>query len=55
MKELEETSSCAKCGTTPEDILILSCSHNLCLQCAANNLHREQTKARTSIRVIFLC
>ncbi len=24
---------CAKCGSTPEDILILSCQHNLCTSC----------------------
>ncbi len=51
MKELESPVSCAKCGATPEDVLILSCGHNLCLQCAANNLYREQTKAHSEVRV----
>ena len=30
--------SCAKCGAKPEDVLILTCDHNLCLDCAAKNL-----------------
>jgi len=36
--------SCAKCGQPPEDLLVMSCSHNLCLPCAAKNLAREQGK-----------
>ena len=34
----EEDVSCAKCGKKPEDVLILTCDHNLCLECAALNL-----------------
>jgi hypothetical protein len=26
---------CIKCKKLPEDILMLSCSHDLCLDCAA--------------------
>ena len=38
MEEAEEVS-CYKCHNRPEDVLILTCDHNLCLECASNNLH----------------
>lgn len=34
-----EVVLCAKCEENPDDILILTCEHNLCLNCAAKNLH----------------
>ncbi len=34
----EDDVSCAKCQKKPEDVLILTCDHNLCLECAALNL-----------------
>jgi hypothetical protein len=46
-----ESISCAKCGNTPDDVLILTCDHNLCLNCAAKNLRREQAKANHSFQV----
>ena len=36
--EEEDDVCCAKCNQRPEDVLILTCDHNLCLECAANNL-----------------
>ncbi len=30
-----EPQTCTKCGTLPEDILMLACNHDLCLNCAA--------------------
>ena len=36
--------NCADCGNTPEDVLILTCEHNLCLPCAAANLHQSQER-----------
>lgn len=36
--EEEDDVSCAKCTKKPEDVLILTCDHNLCLECAALNL-----------------
>lgn len=39
----DEDVSCAKCHAKPEDVLILTCDHNLCLECASNNLHEQQT------------
>ena len=34
---------CARCKVIPEDILILSCKHNLCLDCAAISLCHDQS------------
>ena len=31
--------SCFKCRKTPEDILILNCNHNLCLDCSAERVY----------------
>lgn len=46
MAELkEEAVACAKCGELPNDVLILTCDHNLCLSCASLNLKRENLKA----------
>lgn len=49
-----EAISCAKCGAAPEDVLILTCDHNLCISCAAANLRREQQKSRHTFQVLFL-
>ena len=34
----EEAVTCAKCDVLPNDVLILTCDHNLCLRCASLNL-----------------
>ena len=55
-EELEgegRTIACAKCGNAPDDVLILTCDHNLCLNCAAANLRREQQKSRHTFQVSF--
>jgi predicted nucleic-acid-binding Zn-ribbon protein len=43
--EREEAVTCAKCGQLPNDVLILTCDHNLCLKCASLNLKRENLRA----------
>jgi len=40
--EDKEATFCAKCGCCPDDILILTCNHNLCLKCAAANLRSHE-------------
>lgn len=40
----EEAVSCARCREFPNDVLILTCDHNLCLKCASFNLKRENMK-----------
>ena len=39
--EEDDDVCCAKCQARPEDVLILTCDHNLCLACASNNLHEQ--------------
>lgn len=43
-EEEEDDVCCAKCKNRPEDVLILTCDHNLCLNCAASNLAMQQKK-----------
>jgi Zinc finger, C3HC4 type (RING finger) len=49
-----EVVLCAKCEDNPDDILILTCEHNLCLTCAAKNLHEQEQKQKNSFSVISL-
>mgnify|MGYP002630397154 CR=1 FL=1 len=44
----EEAVSCAKCDQMPNDVLILTCDHNLCLRCASLNLQSENNKNNMS-------
>jgi hypothetical protein len=46
-----EVVLCAKCEDNPDDILILTCEHNLCLTCAAKNLHDQEQRQRNSFSV----
>lgn len=41
----EEAVACARCGELPNDVLILTCDHNLCLRCASDNLRAQNEKA----------
>lgn len=43
-----EPQSCTKCGCLPEDILMLSCSHDLCLNCASDRLAIELRKNKNA-------
>jgi hypothetical protein len=48
-----EVVLCAMCQDNPDDILILTCEHNLCLTCAAKNLHEQEQRQRNSFSVNF--
>lgn len=49
----QPTITCAKCGSTPDDVLILTCDHNLCLKCASRKLKANTEKTKnTSYKVI---
>ena len=41
----EEAVACARCGQLPNDVLILTCDHNLCLRCASHNLRAQNEKS----------
>ena len=47
--EVGDVVSCAACGQLPNDVLILTCDHNLCLRCASLNLQRENRKNNQQI------
>lgn len=39
----EEEIFCAKCNCRTDQTLVMACSHNLCMSCAAENLTRQET------------
>lgn len=43
---------CHKCEKLVEDILILTCEHNLCLKCSGENLKRESNKENYSFQAV---
>ncbi len=46
--DANEPQRCIKCHKIPEDILMLACSHDLCLDCAAERLSFELKKKKTA-------
>jgi len=45
---------CAKCHDNPDDVLILTCEHNLCLVCASKNLNEQELRQKNSFSVSLL-
>lgn len=41
-----DPQSCSQCNEMPEDILMLACSHDLCLNCAADRLAFEMKRKK---------
>ena len=41
-----DPQTCTKCNNLPEDILMLACSHDLCLNCASDRLAFEMKKKK---------
>jgi hypothetical protein len=49
---MSELKRCAKCNKLPEDILTLTCKHDLCLDCASERLAYELNKnASANVRL----
>ena len=44
---------CSKCGMKTEDSVILSCNHNLCAPCAAENLIRNELPGINEIQFVI--
>lgn len=44
-----EPQSCYKCNRLPEDILMLACGHDLCLECAALRLSIESKRKTATV------
>ena len=43
-EEEEQEIPCSRCGKKSEQSLVLSCDHNLCMNCAAENLVRNEVQ-----------
>ena len=43
---MDQPQPCTKCKKLPEDILMLACSHDLCLDCASERLAFEMKKKK---------
>lgn len=48
-----EILSCDKCGKVPEDILVVNCGHNLCLDCAAKRIHQTAKLGLTNYQTLL--
>ncbi|CAK59010.1 unnamed protein product (macronuclear) [Paramecium tetraurelia] len=48
-------SKCSKCSKVPDDILMLTCSHDLCLLCAAKSFSMQQPKRSKKFFVCDIC
>ena len=49
----EEEISCSNCGMICDQTLLLSCDHNLCMNCAAANLVRNESPGMNKIQYII--
>lgn len=45
---MDQPQPCTKCKKLPEDILMLACSHDLCLDCASERLAFEMKKKKNA-------
>ena len=54
MSNEEEDIPCSRCGKKSEQSLVLSCEHNLCMNCAAENLVRHEVQG-TNIMPFVIC
>lgn len=54
---MSEEIYCAKCHNPTEETLLLSCDHNLCINCSAENLSRLETRGinKTQMVICDLC
>jgi hypothetical protein len=54
---MSEEIYCSKCHNKTEETLLLSCEHNLCIPCAAENLSRQESKGinKTQLVICDLC
>lgn len=50
---IDQPEKCSKCGNFPEDILMLACSHDLCLLCAAKVFQKSDSRYSRNSNVLF--
>ncbi|CAD8147049.1 unnamed protein product [Paramecium octaurelia] len=48
-------SKCSYCQKVPDDILMLTCNHDLCLDCAAKSFSNQQAKKHKKFFVCDIC
>jgi len=44
LTQSDEDYECIKCHLKPDDVLIMTCEHNLCLDCAVKSMKEEIRK-----------
>ena len=49
-----DPQACSRCNSLPEDILMLACTHDLCLNCASNRLADEMKRKKNSNVLLIL-
>lgn len=42
---MDDLIHCSKCQSVPYDVLMMNCSHNLCIKCAVERIQSQQTKS----------
>ena len=54
---MSEEIYCSKCHNKADETLLLSCNHNLCIPCAAENISRQENKGinKTQYVICDLC
>ena len=40
---MDSLIQCSKCSVIPYDILMMNCSHNLCIKCAVERMRSQHT------------
>ena len=53
MSNEEEDIPCSRCGKKSEQSLVLSCDHNLCINCAAENLLRNEVQGTNTMPFVI--
>ena len=51
----EDEICCSNCGVKCDQSLMLSCDHNLCMNCAAENLVRHESPGINKTQFIITC
>lgn len=42
---MDDLIHCSKCQSVPYDVLMMNCSHNLCIKCAVERVQSQQSKS----------
>ncbi len=53
--EEEEPNACHHCQVIPQNFITLRCFHDICMQCAANNIIQDPEKSETAEEFGITC